>query len=189
MKHITLISGNEGEGWLWSIECYIYSSSHLNANIFQIRNFKDNYKKNKKGLIQSVRKWQETNLEKNKEDHKLWLKNNPDKVRQYGKKGREKEEHKEYMKQYLKEYTPLWRANNPDKIREYDARTKNKRKRNLGFIPLNMHFENAEAHHVDKNHIIYIPKEIHNSIYHNLLTGQGMAEINAKAFQYLFGNN
>lgn len=189
MKHITLESGSEGEGWLWAIKCYIYPSSHLDANIIQIRNFKEDYEKNKNGMIQSVRKWQEKNSEKNKEDHKQWLKDNPDKKKQYNKKRREKEEHQEYMKQYLKEYSPIWRANNPDKIREYDARIKNKRKRNLGFIPLNTHFEDAEAHHVDKDHVIYIPKTLHNNIYHNLSTGQGMAEINAKAFQYLFGNN
>ena len=61
----------------------------------------------------------------------------------------------------------------------------NAKRRNLGCTPLNTSFEGAEGHHIDKNFIIYIPKEIHRSIYHNLSTGQGMPEINALAYDCL----
>ena len=61
----------------------------------------------------------------------------------------------------------------------------NVKRRQLGFIPLNECFPNAHAHHIDTEHIIYIPEELHRSIPHNLNTGKGMEEINAKAYDFL----
>lgn len=59
------------------------------------------------------------------------------------------------------------------------------KRRELGFIPLNFPFKNCHAHHVDKEHIIYIPAKLHYSIKHNLKTNEGMKEINTKAFEWL----
>lgn len=56
----------------------------------------------------------------------------------------------------------------------------------LGFVPLNAWFLGCEAHHVDKEQIIYIPGELHHAIYHRQDTGQGMAQINAIAYNFLF---
>ena len=64
----------------------------------------------------------------------------------------------------------------------------NKRHRNLGFSPLNEYFEGSEAHHINFNDVIYIPKELHWSIRHNAWTGKNMALINSVAYQFLFGN-
>lgn len=60
-----------------------------------------------------------------------------------------------------------------------------KRKWNLGFEPLNSWFPGSEGHHVDMVRVIYIPKKLHRSIYHNLNTGKGMEEINKLAFEFL----
>lgn len=59
--------------------------------------------------------------------------------------------------------------------------------RGFGFIPLNDNFIGAEAHHLDKELILYIPKELHKSVYHNQFTGQGMEEMNNLACEYVYG--
>lgn len=60
------------------------------------------------------------------------------------------------------------------------------RRRSLGFIPLNSWFEGCEGHHVDPEQVIFLPKELHRSIRHRQTDGQGMAQINAIAYNYLF---
>jgi hypothetical protein len=57
--------------------------------------------------------------------------------------------------------------------------------RKLGFIPLNERFENSEAHHIDFELVVYIPEQLHHSIYHNIWTGRGMTEMNNKVFEWL----
>lgn len=52
-------------------------------------------------------------------------------------------------------------------------------------IRLNKPFPECEGHHLSRSLLIYIPKELHNHIRHNLKTGKGMASINAIAIQYL----
>lgn len=54
-------------------------------------------------------------------------------------------------------------------------------------IKLNNRFKNSHAHHILRNVVVYIPGELHNRIYHNLRTGDGMDTINALTFQYLNG--
>lgn len=57
-------------------------------------------------------------------------------------------------------------AKNPDKFREYA----NRRSRNFGFRPLNKYFVGAHAHHLHINNsddVIYIPSEIHQSVWHS----------------------
>lgn len=60
------------------------------------------------------------------------------------------------------------------------------RRRGLGFIPINDKFDGTDAHHIDRDFVIYIPRELHNSIYHNMHTGQGMKEMNNAAFEYTY---
>lgn len=55
----------------------------------------------------------------------------------------------------------------------------------FGFNPLNSPFFGCEGHHIDKNDVIFIPKKLHHSVYHNQHTGQGMVEINALAGAFL----
>ena len=64
------------------------------------------------------------------------------------------------------------------------ARNRAKR-RALGFHPLNSPFPGCDAHHINNDDVIHMPHELHNSIYHNQYTGQGMAQMNALAGQYL----
>lgn len=50
-----------------------------------------------------------------------------------------------------------------------------------GATVLNEPFEGAEAHHMAKDVVVFVPKELHKSVKHNLETGEGMDEINGKA--------
>lgn len=81
-----------------------------------------------------------------------------------------------------------WILNNPDKAAEYRARSCSKR-RNFGCEPLNEPFEGCHFHHlhIDDDHGIgiYMPAELHNIIFHNSISWQGMDEINIIALLYL----
>lgn len=57
--------------------------------------------------------------------------------------------------------------------------------RQLGYTPLNAYFKGCEGHHITHNIVIYIPKGLHKSVWHNLNTGQGMEVINALALDFL----
>lgn len=60
------------------------------------------------------------------------------------------------------------------------------RRRTLGFVSLNEPFIGCEAHHVDNEQVIFMPKELHRSIFHRQTDGRGMAKINAIAYNFLF---
>lgn len=82
--------------------------------------------------------------------------------------------------------TKRWMDRNREKWNETQKRTYNRRSRDLGFIPLNEKFENSHAHHIDKDYVIYIPAELHRSVWHSLVNNINMEKINALAFKYLF---
>ena len=59
------------------------------------------------------------------------------------------------------------------------------KRRQLGFFTLNKYFKEAEAHHISEHLIIYIPKKIHQYMYHNIWTWKNMEQMNKIAFDYL----
>lgn len=60
------------------------------------------------------------------------------------------------------------------------------RKRKLKNVEvLNKRFEGSELHHLTKDVAVHIPKELHQSVWHNLETGEGMDEINGKALVWI----
>jgi hypothetical protein len=83
-----------------------------------------------------------------------------------------------------KRTTTAWRNANPDKVASITHRGHFKR-RTLGFIPLNSWFPGCEAHHINNDDVIHLPRTLHRSIWHNQRTGQGMVQMNALARQYL----
>ena len=113
------------------------------------------------------------------------------------------EEHRERSRKYrqehpeqVKECIRKWMQEHPEEAREYArkwlqtpngkawTRKKSAVRRELGFIALNDPFDGYEAHHIDEEHVIYMPVEIHQSIPHNLKTGEGMEEINKEAMDF-----
>lgn len=95
--------------------------------------------------------------------------------------------HPGYRKvQYLQNpgRTKAWYAANPERKRIIKRKAKAQR-RSLGFVPLNIPFAGCEGHHINKSDVIYLPRSLHRSIYHNQHTGQGMVEMNRLAMAYL----
>ena len=109
--------------------------------------------------------------------HKEWCEENPDYF--------ENHEYSKRAKDNRYRYTEQWRKDNPEKRLEIAKKSQNKRKRNLGFFPLNEYFKGSEAHHISQNFVIYIPEEIHRGISHCLETGKNMNEINKLAISLL----
>ena len=152
-------------------------------------------------------KWRKAHLNY----HRKWQKSHKEKIKEYGLRYREshKEEisersrkyyHSEYYKihqEEIKERCLRYYKENVEnckrKAREYlqtpngkaSMRKHAAKRRSLGFIPLNNPFENSHGHHVDLNHVIYIPINLHQNTYHNIWTGENMSTINEKAFEFL----
>lgn len=61
-------------------------------------------------------------------------------------------------------------------------------RREFGFIPLNDKFAGSDAHHLDEEFVVYIPHELHNSIYHSVTKDINMEEINALALNFVYGD-
>jgi hypothetical protein len=141
--------------------------------------------RNKENIIQYRKEHQEEIHEysarwyfEHKEDvlarNKQWNKEHQEEVRAC---------HAQYVKEHPEQtrgYYNKWRKANPTKVRTIKAKH-----RTLGFVPLNQLFDGCEGHHIDKDAVIYIPKALHRSVYHNLWTGRGMEQINVLALQYL----
>jgi len=165
---------------------------------------KQYYKEHREGMLASMKQyrkehrdeklardkqWRETHRDECKTYSKLYYQKNRDYFKQYSQQHRN--EISAYSKLYRKQnkdryrqLTKAWKKNHREQNREI-VRRKNFKRRSLGFIPLNEPFENSEAHHIDKDRVIYIPKEYHRSVSHNVWTGENMALINNLAYDYL----
>ena len=98
---------------------------------------------------------------------------------------RYKNKYPEKVKKINKNNVDNWRKKHPEKFRKIYLRYVYKRERNLGYIPLNDYHKGDEFHHIDKTYGIYIPKEVHKSVSHNVYTNKNMDEINAIAWNYI----
>jgi hypothetical protein len=100
-----------------------------------------------------------------------------------------REQHREFCRKWYlsirgKKKRKEWNKTHPDFNRSHCAK-----RRKLGFIPLNKSFAGSEAHHIDKIYVVYIPRELHISVPHNIRTGCNMGEINGKTFEWLKYHN
>ena len=55
----------------------------------------------------------------------------------------------------------------------------------LSSMHLNKWKPNHHGHHIDKYHVVFIPKEMHESVRHSLVDGTNMGIINDLAMKYL----
>ena len=133
---------------------------------------KEYYKNNKETILEQKREYYDNNKESILGQKKEYQLKKSKKIKEYNKKYRL--EHPDYSKE--------WRQTKNGKAWIIMA---NARRRNLGSIGLNEPFDDSEFHHFNNDYGIYIPAEIHRSIYHNLKTGQGMEMINKEAFEFL----
>ena len=77
-----------------------------------------------------------------------------------------------------------WKDKNPEKVRESVRKEVSKRRRNLGYIPINKPFKGSNFHHLDKDSGIYIPAWLHKMYPHNVFTGKNMDKMNDIAIRW-----
>jgi hypothetical protein len=96
----------------------------------------------------------------------------------------------------VKRQTAVSHKSNPEKCRAWRSKWSkvNRKKLNtkmrsqrraLGYIFLNKPFKGADGHHVDKTHVLFIPRVLHGSVSHDIWTGKNMDTINALALTWL----
>lgn len=56
---------------------------------------------------------------------------------------------------------------------------KNAKRKQFGFIPHNKPHRGFDGHHIDFNHVIFIPTVLHRSVYHSNIRNINMDKINA----------
>ena len=137
-----------------------YYKEHRNERLAPMRQY---YKEHRDEILAYQKRYNETHR---------------DEMLTYGRQWREqnKEKYKQQVKAWQKNHKKQW----------HEIRRKgNFKRRKLGFVCLNEPFENSEAHHICATFVIYIPKDMHRSISHNVWTGKNMDEINKLAFDYL----
>ena len=176
-KSFTLDSGYI-DGWSWGIRCtvLINGSFHYKGAI-SIR-YHDTESEKERRRQSSLKYWYDHRDERRIKE-RLYYEKHQDEIRR---------KRREYYIEHREEEilnTVTWQKNNPKKTKILMKRHQTKRRRQLGFIPINHSFENSEGHHLNKNLVIHIPTKLHQSVRHNVFTGKGMKEINALAFQWI----
>jgi len=166
---------------------------------------KEYYKLNDEHIKERVENHRKNNLDKANETRRNWYKRNPEKHKAIIQRRREKfgdvdkERHRNYYTDHaeaMRLKTIEWKKQNPVKRKEQLRRQRHAR-RGLGHEPLNTHFKGADEHHLrysnsqedkDNDMTIYVPRDLHHSIYHNGNTGQGMRQINILLLEWYFAN-
>jgi hypothetical protein len=96
---------------------------------------------------------------------------------------------KEYRAQYQKMHpdaAKLWRKRHPDLRRRYRTNNYAIRRRLMPVkLFLNESFPESDLHHIDYQIGIYIPKWLHQSIKHSLITGYNMVQMNEAIASWL----
>ena len=166
-----------------------YRNSH--SEEFSLKR-KERYKLNKKRESKYAKEYRLKNPEKNK----IQRKKSYEKCR--GQRQKYRNEHKEETKKWKRDYyiknsesikldVKIWRTTSSGI--ESKKKSDNRRRREFDFIPLNSSFPNSDGHHIDEKYVIYIPKKLHQSIYHDVRRKINMEQINAIAYFFLLMQN
>ena len=125
-----------------------------------------------KDNLEHIKQYCIDNKEHRKENSKQYCLDHPEYEKQRHKQYRK--DHPEYKKQYYK--TPTGKLS---------CQKSEAKRRELGFIPLNEPFVGSVAHHISQNFVIYMPKELHQNLYHNIWTWENMEQMNKLAIEFL----
>lgn len=155
------------------------SERHKKYNQIHKKEIKEYREKNKEKIQNRFKTWYRNNKNEILEKNKKYAKEHPDKVKEAQRKFYLN--HKEEMQEKNKIYKQSKKGKESRK--RYDG----KRRRNMGFNSLNEPIDGIECdgHHIDKEYVIYIPRDLHQSIQHNLESGKNMFEMNMNAFEFL----
>lgn len=164
-KSFTLLSGKEDDCF-WSIVCTTNcDGSFRKIGDIHIRNKEYNQKyfqNHKEECLKRKREWRRKNQKKDREYYQQYRKNHREKINEQSREWRAM--HKEELRKRYRMY-----YENNEKRRLQMKKHASSRREYLGYIPLNTPFPGACGHHIDKYHVIFIPKELHRSIYHSVL--------------------
>lgn len=154
-----------------NILCAQYRETHEETIALQRHQF---YLDNREEILEERAGYYAANAERVKQTVTAYRNANPEKIKALAdaRYARDPEE------------PTRWRKANPDRVSVIDKRHSSKR-RTLGFNPLNSPFRGCDAHHINQNDVIYIPRKLHHSVWHCIWTGEGMEKINALAGAYL----
>lgn len=176
----------------------------LNKDTKKARNH-EYYIKNKEKIKSKTKLYQKTS-EKYKQYKKLagelWRRDNPQYLKEYYKNNKTKlnKRNREYYlnnKEFVSKVNSNWRNAHQDIVRsikrKYKKTYKGKittakhydKRRYMGSILLNNWFVGCNRHHINKDYIICIPKEIHILYHHDHKKPETMTLINIRAFEYL----
>jgi len=125
------------------------------------------------------KQWNKDNEEYRKERDRQYYKDNQEHLEEYRKQWNE--DNKEYKSEYQKQYYKTSAG-------KLTIKRSNAKRKNFGFIPLNDWFKNCEGHHLNYDDVIFIPKELHRSVYHSVTQNINMNEINNAVFEW-YGEN
>lgn len=155
--------------------CLSYCKECRNKQVCEYRN-------NNKEKLQKIEcEYRNNNKERKSETSKQWYEINKKHRLKTSKQWRENN------KKRTSDIIRQWQLNNPEKYNIICKRKNNKRKRNLGYNPLNIKFEGSVGHHINNNDVVYIPREIHKSIPHSQDNLESMEIINDIAIEYIGG--
>lgn len=174
-----------------------YQKSYRRKNAEKIKVCQaEYYKRNKEILLERNKQYRINNRDvlnfRKREYHLKYYKDHKEAI--IARTRKYSENRKEMMTKSQKKYRELHRLEINQRAKEYRQTPKgqlnskkcvNKRQRNLGFIPINKKFENSNAHHINKDFVIYIPQELHKSVSHNVFSNKNMKRINDIAFGWL----
>jgi len=170
------------------------------CSIIRKKEYREENKEKSKEYYQENKEKRKEYYQDNKKEIKKYYQDNKKEIKKYYQDN--KKEIKKYYqdnKEEIKEKRKEYREENKEKIKEYSKTPKRKegrkrrqakRRRNLGFNPLNVWFKNSEGHHINNTDVIYIPKKLHLNYYgHSILSNKNMEPINTVAFFFLLMQN
>lgn len=170
---------------------------------------KNHYKENKEKIKERVGAYNEKHREEKNEYSKNYYEENKEEIKKRFKRYNEehKNEKKEYNKTYLKKgfylgafgeegfslelFQEINKIGKVLGIGRLSVRTPKENKisrqrfKLKDVTALNEYFEGSELHHLTKDVVAFIPKELHRSIWHNLKTGKNMDLINRAALKFV----
>ena len=191
-KHIALLHGKE-EGYWWNISCRISDTGKVKeSGIIRYRNEKND---------ESLMKYRQENKDLTRKYNIEYRKNHPQNWKNWksfrNRKNKEivlglyyEDGNSFILRQMISKdgnvygigYFTLLRSS-ADSARYH----RNHNAKNL--ILLNDYFPTSELHHLNDKYGVYIPKDLHHSVFHNLKKNINMDRINALALKYLDSHN
>lgn len=148
----------------------------------------DYYYTHKNQCLSKGKEWHLFHKEECKKYNELHRLEKIEYQKKYQSEGKKKKANKKYYSKHrnqILEHNRNYRKT--EKGKEISKRCFVSRKRNYGFEPLNNPLEDIEcdAHHINKDEVIYLPAIIHHRISHNLKTGKNMDLINSIAYGFI----